>query len=203
MSIPADEQLQLFHEIVARFPNPLFVVDEDVRIRACNQAAENFTGANPRTMLRKRGGEVLRCMHSTATEDGCGHSSSCADCIIRGSVGRAFENAETQRKRARMELVGEDGDVQERFMLVTTSPLKMGEEQLAMLILEDITDMVLLKDLLPICAGCKKIRDDQNYWREVENYIGTRLDVEFTHGLCPDCVEKYYPDYKKDDGKQG
>ena len=44
-----------------------------------------------------------------------------------------------------------------------------------------------LQGLLPICCYCKKIRDDQNYWQQVEKYLGNHLDVEFSHGICPDC----------------
>jgi len=47
-----------------------------------------------------------------------------------------------------------------------------------------------LQGLLPICSYCKKIRDDKNYWEQVEIYIGQRTHVEFTHGICPDCYER-------------
>jgi PAS domain S-box-containing protein len=50
-----------------------------------------------------------------------------------------------------------------------------------------------LRGLLPICSGCKKIRDKKDYWQEVEVYVMDHSDASFTHGLCPDCVEKYYP----------
>jgi two-component system, response regulator PdtaR len=54
-----------------------------------------------------------------------------------------------------------------------------------------------LKGLLPICAGCKKIRDDKGYWEGVETYIKKHTDVEFSHGLCPDCLTRLYPEYKQ------
>jgi two-component system, cell cycle sensor histidine kinase and response regulator CckA len=50
-----------------------------------------------------------------------------------------------------------------------------------------------LRGLVPICAGCKKIRDDKGFWSEVENYVAKHTDARFTHGLCPDCCKKYYP----------
>jgi AmiR/NasT family two-component response regulator len=53
-----------------------------------------------------------------------------------------------------------------------------------------------LKGLLPICASCKKIRDDKGYWEGVETYIKKHADVEFSHGLCPDCITRLYPEYK-------
>jgi DNA-binding response OmpR family regulator len=47
-----------------------------------------------------------------------------------------------------------------------------------------------LAGLLPICAQCKKVRDDKNYWHEVEAYIAQRTDARFSHGYCPDCLRK-------------
>jgi phosphoserine phosphatase RsbU/P len=48
-----------------------------------------------------------------------------------------------------------------------------------------------LEGLLPICMYCKKIRDDQQQWQEIESYISKRSEAEFSHGLCPECYEKY------------
>ena len=53
-----------------------------------------------------------------------------------------------------------------------------------------------LSGLLPICSGCKKIRDDQGYWNRIETYISEHSDAQFSHGICPDCAKKYFPDYK-------
>lgn len=51
-----------------------------------------------------------------------------------------------------------------------------------------------LSGLLPICASCKKVRDDKGYWHQVEIYIRERTDAEFSHGVCPDCAERMYGD---------
>ncbi len=48
-----------------------------------------------------------------------------------------------------------------------------------------------LQGLLPICSYCKKVRDDNNYWHQVEEYITEHSDAKFSHGICPDCYEKY------------
>jgi len=52
-----------------------------------------------------------------------------------------------------------------------------------------------LRDILPICATCKKIRDDKGYWKQIETYLHEHSDVEFSHSICPECAEKYYSDY--------
>ena len=53
----------------------------------------------------------------------------------------------------------------------------------------------ILSGLLPICASCKKIRDDQGYWHQVEVYIRDHSEAEFSHGICPDCAQKLYPEF--------
>jgi DNA-binding response OmpR family regulator len=55
-------------------------------------------------------------------------------------------------------------------------------------ILQFATQVRLLEELLPICSYCKKIRDDQNYWQQMEGYINERTGSEFSHSVCPDCV---------------
>ncbi len=55
-----------------------------------------------------------------------------------------------------------------------------------------------LKGMLPICAGCKKIRDDKGYWEGVERYIQKHSDATFSHGLCPACIRKLYPDFAEE-----
>lgn len=52
-----------------------------------------------------------------------------------------------------------------------------------------------LSGFLPICASCKKIRDDKGYWNQIETYIREHSEAEFSHGLCPECAEKLYPDF--------
>ncbi len=56
---------------------------------------------------------------------------------------------------------------------------------------EALTRVKQLQGLLPICSYCKKVRDDQNYWQQVETYIEGHSDAQFTHGICPECREKY------------
>ncbi len=58
-----------------------------------------------------------------------------------------------------------------------------------------------LKGLLPICAWCKKIRNDAGYWQDVESYLHEHSDVDFSHGICPECTEKYHKDFFEKRGK--
>lgn len=64
---------------------------------------------------------------------------------------------------------------------------------------EALAQVKKLSGFLPICASCKKIRDDQGYWRQVEEYIREHSEAEFSHGICPECAKRLYPDFYKDD----
>jgi len=57
-----------------------------------------------------------------------------------------------------------------------------------------IKEIKILSGLLPICSHCKKIRDDKGYWNQIETYIEEHSEVDFSHGICPECAKKYYPD---------
>ncbi|HOD54905.1 MAG TPA: response regulator [Candidatus Cloacimonadota bacterium] len=66
--------------------------------------------------------------------------------------------------------------------------------------LKEQTDKIKeLSGLIPICASCKKIRNDDGYWFQVEEYIRQHTQAEFTHSLCPTCMKKLYPDYMHDE----
>lgn len=60
-----------------------------------------------------------------------------------------------------------------------------------------LAQVKLLSGLLPICAGCKKIRDEKGDWSEVEQYVRAHSEATFTHGLCPDCIKKWFPASEK------
>jgi hypothetical protein len=76
---------------------------------------------------------------------------------------------------------------------------KEGREKVIGELQRALREVKMLSGLLPICASCKKIRDDSGYWNQLEEYFRLHSDVEFSHGICPDCVKKLYPDYPIDD----
>lgn len=59
-----------------------------------------------------------------------------------------------------------------------------------------LSEVKTLSGLIPICASCKKIRDDQGFWQQIETYIRERSDASFSHGICPDCLKKLYPGHR-------
>ena len=68
--------------------------------------------------------------------------------------------------------------------------------------LEDALEQVkLLSGFLPICCSCKKIRDDKGYWQQIELYISTHSDVQFSHGICEECAKELYPEFQAEASK--
>lgn len=67
-------------------------------------------------------------------------------------------------------------------------------ERLIVELQEALDNIKILRGLLPICASCKKIRDDLSHWRRIEEYIKDRTGVQFSHSICPDCMKTLYPE---------
>lgn len=90
-----------------------------------------------------------------------------------------------------------DGKPEGSFVMYKDiSKRKKIEEEREKLIKElqkTLNEVKTLEGLIPICAHCKKIRDDSGFWGNVEQYISKHTNVDFSHGICPDCLEKYYP----------
>ncbi len=191
---PSGPSENLLDALLEAIPAALFVVDGELRIVKANEAARHMLQGDGELVLRKSSGELLRCVQTTEGPGGCGVSPACADCVVRKSLVGAFEGLRVVRSRSRMELV-RDGAVKECHMLVTTSPFKFGDQMFVLLTLEDISEIVGLRTLLPICAQCKRIRSDANYWEGLEKYLRAHHDLAFSHGLCPTCIEMLYPEY--------
>lgn len=170
-------------------PSPSFLVDPDVRILACNAAAGSLMRGDPQAGLRKRGGEAFGCLHARETPEGCGHAAACRDCIIRNSVAAAVRGEKTVRRRTMAETANGDGAAPIHLLVTASRVPHHGLKPLVLLILEDISELVRTQEILPICAWCKKIRNDADYWVSVEEYFKTREDMNFSHSICKECLD--------------
>ena len=83
--------------------------------------------------------------------------------------------------------------------------VEVEREKLILQLESAIEHVKTLKGIVPICASCKKIRDDPGFWEQVEAYVSRHTEAQFSHGLCPGCIETLYPDlaplFKSDSGK--
>lgn len=129
-------------------------------------------------ILHRPPGIVARYRHYAA-------SVLAAAMVVMGALSwRLMRMRRRQRQLARMNVVL-DQCVQDR-----TAELEMEKSRLEV----TLSKVKTLEGMLPICASCKKIRDDSGYWNQIESYISDHSDAVFSHGVCPECISTLYPD---------
>lgn len=188
MSVEESTKTELFRTVFDALPSLIFVVDNDVKIQEYNAAAAELLADERDAILKHRGGEVLNCIHSREVPEGCGYAPLCDDCIIRNSVSEASLGHRVVRRRTRIELVrsGEEFSI---YALITASPFQFEGRPFVLLVVEDISEIAELQRMIPICSVCKKVRDEKETWSRVEAYFKEQWDVDFSHGLCPECYK--------------
>ncbi len=80
-------------------------------------------------------------------------------------------------------------------IFIAISLINVNAQRLELDLINAKEEIKSLKGLFPICSNCKKIRDDKGYWNQIEVYIKEHSEAEFSHGICPDCAKKLYPDF--------
>ncbi len=197
------EASQRLAAIVESSADAIIGKDRDGTIVSWNAGAEQMYGYTSREAIGKS-------IFMLAADDLS--AEEMAQWLQRLSSGEKIENYETLRRK-------KDGGV--IHVALTISPIKneLGQIEGSSTIARDITSRKLaekerdellaslqdalanvktLHGMLPICSACNKIRNDEGYWERIETYIRERSDAEFTHGICPDCAKKLYPQFYKE-----
>jgi len=182
----------------------IFLLDEQGRILRANRTVEAW---NLGGIGAVHGMEMHILLHPGCTDQDCYLETlwpQARDKLVLGqSIEREFEDS----------ILGRHLSIQIRPILARKDSLRIKADSFAVAIIWDITrrkriegererliqelqdavaNIKRLRGLLPICASCKKIRDDKGYWNELEAYILDHSEAEFTHGFCPDCMKKLY-----------
>lgn len=179
----------LLRAVFDALPSLIFVVDRDVQIQEYNAAAAELLQAGRETVLRRRAGDILHCIHSEETPEGCGRSAVCKDCIVRNSVVKAFLGNRVVRRKARIEYIL-DGKKKEIFSLITTSPFSFEGSLHALLVIEDISELAALYQMMFLCPVCGKMQNIEKTWMRVESYFKDNWDIDCSHSYCPECFQK-------------
>ena len=87
-------------------------------------------------------------------------------------------------------------------MFVIIGLMILNSQRIEIDLLASMAEVKKLRGFIPICSSCKKIRNDEGIWNQIEEYIQEHSDAEFTHGICPDCIKKLYPTIPHKDGQQ-
>lgn len=174
-------------------PSIVIVTDEDVRILYRNRAARDLLKGEK--IYGSRAGDVMHCIYAGDVPGGCGRGPHCADCVVRNSVAAAFSGKEVRRQPTEIS-VKTGGKTLRMPALISVSGFSFEEKLYSLLVIEDISELAELRSIVPICASCHKIRTPENNWEPVETYIRRNVpQVSLSHGLCPVCAKKLYPDY--------
>ncbi|MGR3219806.1 MAG: response regulator, partial [Candidatus Anammoxibacter sp.] len=116
-----------------------------------------------------------------------------------------ISNALTALKKGADEYLVKDSNIADTILISVTKVLekrRLEETNFKLMhdivaknekLLKQLNEINALRGLLPICAACKKIRDDTGYWEEIDTYLSAHSEVEFTHSLCEPCIKKLYP----------
>jgi transcriptional regulator with PAS, ATPase and Fis domain len=128
-------------------PCGVLVVDSERRVKAVNNVLEQTFGISGAEVIDKRGGEALECIHSSTGPEGCGSSEECQTCRVRSTALKAIEGKHIHRNRANIQLLvkGEPRDIK---VLLSAAPFDHDGERLAIVILEDITELDNLRKRL-------------------------------------------------------
>jgi PAS domain S-box-containing protein len=193
---------QLYRTLARNIPNgSVFMFDEDLRytlvdgtgLRDSGPPKEVFEG---RTMREVFDAELCRILEPAYQGALKGQAS-----VIEASYAeRIYEvrvlpvRDECGRVRAGMAMTQ---DITER------KRVEKDREELIRRLQEALSSIKTLRGLIPICSSCRRIRNDQGYWQQVDEYIREHSDVRFSHGLCKECAQKLYPDlYEEQEGKK-
>jgi hypothetical protein len=109
----------------------------------------------------------------------------------------AFFGGYVSHMRKRLRMKNEGIKEAHKELTIEMEERRKAQEEKDNLIVElrkALGEVKTLSGMLPICSSCKKIRDDKGYWNKIESYIRSHSEVQFSHGICPDCAKKLYPD---------
>ena len=174
-------------------PSIILVTDEDVRILYRNRAAKALLKGEK--IYGSRAGDAWHCVHSTDAPGGCGQGPHCAECAVRNSVNEAFSGKAVRPRHTEISIKAGD-KIMQIPALISASGFTFEGNTYSLMVIEDISELVELRSLLPICSSCKKIRTEDNDWERVQTYIKRHNpQVSLSHGLCPACAKKLYPGY--------
>ena len=186
--------------VLDMIPSMLLVVNRNFCVVDANKAAQKLLGKTGAGAFGDPCGDMIRCVNAFETEGGCGTSAFCPDCVIRNSVEEAYQGRTVTRKYQAMRLKDEKGE-RPFHVMVSAAAIDVNGSPLVLLTLEDVTELHELREIIPICSICKKVRTDKAYWEQVESYLLKHAGMKFSHGICPDCMKKHYPEYQLKNGE--
>ena len=183
--------------VIEELRSGLLVADARGRLVDMNPAAAALLGLHRSAALGQSLDEMLlahtvRPALDEGPDDGSLHLGA------RGEEGPTYLEVQRAPLRDRSGRVG--GEVVTINDVTERQRAQREREALILELQQALAEVHTLGGLLPICAHCKRIRNDGGYWTRLEEYISQHSGAEFTHGICPDCLRQIYPELVEGDG---
>ena len=176
----------LFSAVFTALPTPVLIMGADMRIIEANDAAIALS-AKDAPVLTRPCGEILHCINERNAIDNCGETEKCPDCILRQAVLSAISGKPVTKLYGTL-MRAVEGETAPYHVMVTAAPVQLAKKRAALLIIEDVTELVMLRRIVPICAKCRTSRKDELFWEAVDGYFERFTGDESTIGYCPDCA---------------
>ena len=201
------KNLAFLRKVIDTVPNPIFVKNKKGHYIFCNTAFEEYTGLKKEDIVGrtdhdinpKRIADPYCDMDKMLLESGDDQHYEIYFQNPDGNNHAVLFNKAcyTNVDGSVIGLVGVISDVTDR------KAVEEEKKELIVRLSKALAEIKTLSGLLPVCSYCKKVRDDQGYWSRIENYVQEHSDAQFSHGICPDCMKKHYPEqYEKRNDKK-
>ena len=195
--VKAEEEKAKTESIIAAIGDGISIQNRDLVIVYQNEIHISFFGNNLGKKCfqayRNIAGPCDSCPVLTSFKDGLIHTNEMRTSVPNGSS--YFEVTASPLRDATGEIIA---GIEVVRNVDQRKRMEQERENLIQDLQEALANIKTLRGFLPICAACKKIRDDTGYWNQIESYIRDHSEAEFSHSICPDCAKKLYPEYYKD-----
>lgn len=207
----SSENEKKLRNITSSIAEGIYVKNIDGSLEFMNNEAERLAGWSYDELKGKNIHDVLHCNEygNEESEEDCkifnearkGNRFSSSDIFFNKKEGGNFPVSVISSP------IYENGEVVSvvtAFRDITVRKnIEKEREELIVKLQKSLDTIKVLSGIIPICASCKKIRDDKGYWTQLEAYIAKHSEADFSHGICPECAAKHYPEFFAKIAKKG
>jgi len=195
------ESERRFHSVVQTATDAIVLADGSGNIIAWNRAAQTIFGYREEEVMGQPLTMVMPERYRDAHRKGMARLQAGGEAHVIGTTvelhGLRKDGSEFPLELSIGTWQATDGPFYSGIIRDITERKRAEEERERLIreLQEAMAEIKVLDGLLPICATCKKIRDDKGYWKQLEDYISDHSKATFTHGICADCARKIHPDW--------
>jgi hypothetical protein len=168
------------------FPSLAFIADASARVVEANRSARQWLQERGGAQLGQPLGNAFHCIFPSDSRGDCGATDFCPSCLVRRSIEEVSSGKPAPRRLAHM-IMGADGKSEDHWFQVNASPLALGGRDLVLVVLEDATQVVELRALLPLCPGCGAGRETSNALDRARVFLRKHPEFLLADELCDEC----------------